>query len=148
VRPTQLVRRLLTYWVTLVQEPHVNEVAAAESFAVTQVQVFGKFCDERRSILSTGFAALLEFDDVLSDPPVGFNQLGVDGLYGSDLTLPVGVGNLFQQLAVTVGGGQFHTTPIFFRCSSTRAAQVALSHRTRWFPLVGACSLMRCCGGL
>ena len=87
MRPTQLVRRLLTYWVTLVQEPHVNEVAAAESFAVTQVQVFGKFCDERRSILSTGFAALLEFDDVLSDPPVGFNQLGVDGLYGlgSDL---------------------------------------------------------------
>ncbi len=125
------MRRLLTYWITLVQEPHVNEIAAAKSLAMPQVQVFGEFGDERRSIFGTGFAALLELDDVLSHPPVSFDKLGVNGLYGLNLPLTISGGNLLQQLAVIVGSGQFHTNPIFFRCSSTRAASVSTSSAMR-----------------
>ena len=50
-----------------------------------------------------------------------------DRLYGLNLTLPVSIGDLIQKLPITVGGGQFHINPIFFRCSSTRAARVSTS---------------------
>ena len=127
VRPAQLVRRLLTYRVAQGQQPHVDEVAAAEAPAVAQPQVGSQGADECLAVFGTQGAGLLEFDDVLPHLPVGLDQLRIDGLHRPNPTLGVGARNLRQKLAVAVGVRQFHATPILARCPATRAASAATS---------------------
>lgn len=85
------MRRLLTYWVSLVEQPHVHQIAAAKALAVAQTEIGSQVVDERLAILGTEVAGLLVFDDMSSDLPVGFDQLGVDGLHRPNPALGIGV---------------------------------------------------------
>jgi len=136
VRPAQFVRRRLTNWVAQVKQPHVAQVAAAETPAVAQSQVAGKVFEQGFAIGGALLPCLLKFHNVLAHLPVGVDQDGVDRLRGASLALVESARNLRQQLLVArvvgvgaVGGVgvQFHTIPIFFRCSPTLADSASTS---------------------
>ncbi len=59
--------------------------------------------EERFAVFGTEISALLELYDMPPDLPVGFDELGVDGLDGPNPAVGVGVGNLVQQVPVGVG---------------------------------------------
>jgi len=127
------VRWHLTYWVAQIQQAHVDQIAAAETLAVEASEVGGKVFDECLAVFGAEISVLFKLDDVPPDLPVGFNELGVDGLHGTDLALGVGVGNLAQQVSVSVGWlrvcfAQFHTASIFLRCSVVWLATLSRPH--------------------
>ena len=101
--------------------PHDVGADPSTMFPVAQTEIDSQVVDERLAILGTEVAGLLVFDDMPPDLPVGFDQLGVDGLHRPNPSLGIGVRDLFQQLPVAVGVGQFH---MLFRCFSTRVASV------------------------
>lgn len=139
VRPGQLVRQRRTFrrqvGIGQVELAKADQVAAAESLAVTQAEVGGQGVDKRLAILGAYLAGLLELDDMAAHLPVGLDELGVNGLHRPHPALGIGVGDLLQELAVAVAaiqrGAQLHATPIFFRCLSTRWARVSISSVSR-----------------
>lgn len=94
---------------------------------MAQTEVFGQTDNECPTVICPDLTALLEFDNVPPDLPIGVRNVGVDGLHCLDAPLCVGFGNLLQQMPVTRIGTQPHINPIFFRCPSTRAASVSTS---------------------
>ena len=59
--------------------------------------------EERRAVVGTNLAALLEFDNIVPDLPIGLEELGIDGLESAATTGGVGLGNPIDQILV-VGG--------------------------------------------
>lgn len=89
-----------------------------------------QLADQRFAVFRAFLAVLFKLDNALPHLPIGFDELGVHRLYGTHLALLVIMGNLPKQLLVLGTFTQilqFHNAPIFFRCSSTRAASVATS---------------------
>ncbi len=82
-----------------IKEPHVDEVATTEAFPVPSSEV----AEERRAVVGTNLAALLEFDNIVPDLPIGLEELGIDGLESAATTGGVGLGNPIDQILV-VGG--------------------------------------------
>lgn len=62
-----------------------------------QSQVFGKLFQQGFPIRSFGAAVLLKLNNVLSNPPLGFKQLYINGLDGTDFARRVGRRDLTQQ---------------------------------------------------
>jgi hypothetical protein len=110
MRPTQLVRRLLTDWITQVKKPHVDQVAAVETLAVKKAQVSSQVGHQGFAVFGFAVATLFIFDDVPSNLPVRFGDVRVDSLECPQPTLGESVRNLLEQVLVFVGV-QFHVNP-------------------------------------
>jgi hypothetical protein len=93
MRPAQKVRQRRTLSGSEVKLPNADHIAATEPLAMTQREVPGKPCQKSRAIFGPAFTTLLEFDDIVSDLPVGFGDVSVDGLMSACLSGRVDVGD-------------------------------------------------------
>jgi hypothetical protein len=66
-------------------------------------EVAAEGVEERRAVVGANLAALLEFDNIMPDLPIGLKELGIDGLESTATTGGVGLGNPIDQILV-VGG--------------------------------------------
>jgi hypothetical protein len=63
--------------------------------------------EECGAVVGADFAVLLEFDNVVPDLPVGFEELGIYGLERTATTGGVGLGNPIDQILVVGDGLDF-----------------------------------------
>lgn len=63
--------------------------------------------EECCAVVGPDFAALLEFDNVVPDLPIGLKELGIDGLESAATTGGVGLGNPIDQILVAGDGLEF-----------------------------------------
>ena len=101
VGPTQLSRQRLDFWESQIKSLHHHDIAATESFAVPDGEVFRQFRHQSLAIFRTDVAALLELDDVMADLPVGLGDVGIDGLMCPNLAGGVNGGDASQKLLVS-----------------------------------------------
>jgi len=89
------------------KEPHGDEVATAEDFPVPSGEVAAECVVERGAVVGADLAALLEFDNVVPDLPIGLKELGIDSLESAATTGGVGLGNPIDQILVVWDGLEF-----------------------------------------
>ena len=94
------MRQCRTFWIGEVKLPDPNQVAAAEPFAVEEGKVAAEALEQSLAVIGADFAALLEFDDVVADLPIGLQQLRVDGLEGAGATGSICLGNPTKEFPV------------------------------------------------
>jgi hypothetical protein len=63
--------------------------------------------EECGAVVGADFAALLEFNNVVPDLPIGLEELGIDGLESTATTGVVGLGNPIDQILVVGDGLEF-----------------------------------------
>jgi len=63
--------------------------------------------EERGAVVGADFAALLEFDNVVPDLPIGLKELGIHKLESTATTGGVGLGNPIDQILVVGDGLEF-----------------------------------------
>ena len=107
MRPTQKVRQRRTFWVSKVELANSDEVATAEAFPVPSGEVAAEGVEERGAVVGADFAALLEFDNIMPDLPIGLEEFGIDGLESTATTGVVGLGNPIDQILVVGDGLEF-----------------------------------------
>ncbi len=101
------MRRCRTFWASKVELANSYEVATAESLSVPTGEVATEGVLERRAVVGAGLAALLEFDNVVPDLPIGLEELGIDSLESAATTGVVGLGNPLDQILVVGDGLEF-----------------------------------------
>ena len=70
-------------------------------------EVAAEGVEERRAVVGASLAALLEFDTVVPDLPIGLEELGIDDSESAATTGGVGLGNPIDQILVVGGGLEF-----------------------------------------
>ena len=113
MRPAQKVRRLLTFCVVEVEEAHVDDIAAAESFSMAEREIATEGGEQGLPIVRTGSAALLKFDDVMADLPIGGSEMGVDGPMRAELAVAVSLRNPRQETLVGGVSGECDVAHVF-----------------------------------
>ncbi len=101
------MRRRRTFWVSKVELANSNEVATAEAFSMPLSEVAAEGVEECGAVVGADLAALLEFNNVVPDLPIGLEELGINGLESTATTSVVGLGNPIDQILVVRDGLEF-----------------------------------------